>query len=534
MKEGFRQSQAWLHTWTGLLLGWLLFAIFLTGSVSYFQDEITHWMHPERHHLRHAQLDLDKVLAQMQILAPDSKSWFLGLPDERQNTVRAFWQGGGEGGRRFESADLDPSSGARLDSLDTEGGNFFYRFHFQLWHVDALTGRYIVGFATMVMFVALITGVITHKKIFKDFFTFRPRKGQRSWLDGHNAAGVLALPFYLMITFTGLVIFAYLYMPWGIQVQYGKPGDFFGELYPQAVKVQPSGTPAPLPKLQPLLAQAGDGWQAARLSRVSIDNPGDANVHITLTESSDSIAGFGRTLVVGADGKLLQRIESPGGALLVNRFLVGLHLGHYAEPLLRWLYFFSGLLGAVMIASGLVLWVVKRAPQPDRNDETAKADFGLRLVRVLNVGAIAGLPIAMTAYLWANRLLPADLAGRRDWEIHAFFITWGLAFLHSTLRPHKRAWVEQFALGGAVLLGLPVLDALTGHDSLPYNLAHRDWLLAGFDLTCIGLGLGLAWLSWKVNRHQPARRSARVPKPARAAPTSAAVEHDAMELENAR
>jgi hypothetical protein len=28
----------------------------------------------------------------------------------------------------------------------------------------------------MVMFVALITGIITHKKIFKDFFTFRPAK----------------------------------------------------------------------------------------------------------------------------------------------------------------------------------------------------------------------------------------------------------------------------------------------------------------------------------------------------------------------
>ncbi|MFP3519429.1 PepSY-associated TM helix domain-containing protein, partial [Pseudomonas sp. SIMBA_077] len=47
MKEGFRQSMAWLHTWSGLLFGWLLFAIFLTGTLSYFKDEITHWMQPE-------------------------------------------------------------------------------------------------------------------------------------------------------------------------------------------------------------------------------------------------------------------------------------------------------------------------------------------------------------------------------------------------------------------------------------------------------------------------------------------------------
>lgn len=38
---------AWLHTWTGLIFGWLLFAIFLTGTLSYFKEEITHWMQPE-------------------------------------------------------------------------------------------------------------------------------------------------------------------------------------------------------------------------------------------------------------------------------------------------------------------------------------------------------------------------------------------------------------------------------------------------------------------------------------------------------
>ncbi|EPM93235.1 membrane protein, partial [Pseudomonas syringae pv. actinidiae ICMP 19070] len=38
---------AWLHTWVGLLFGWLLFAIFLTGTLSYFKDEITQWMQPE-------------------------------------------------------------------------------------------------------------------------------------------------------------------------------------------------------------------------------------------------------------------------------------------------------------------------------------------------------------------------------------------------------------------------------------------------------------------------------------------------------
>src|SRR3546814_3592298 len=69
----------------------------------------------------------------------------------------------------------------------------------------------------MFMLVAIVSGVITHKKIFVDFFTFRWGKGQRSWLDAHNALSVFGLPFHLMITYTGLVTLMALYMPWGQQ-----------------------------------------------------------------------------------------------------------------------------------------------------------------------------------------------------------------------------------------------------------------------------------------------------------------------------
>ena len=48
MKQGFRQCMAWLHTWTGLVVGWVLFFVFLTGTAGYVQVELTRWMQPER------------------------------------------------------------------------------------------------------------------------------------------------------------------------------------------------------------------------------------------------------------------------------------------------------------------------------------------------------------------------------------------------------------------------------------------------------------------------------------------------------
>ncbi|WP_420808903.1 PepSY domain-containing protein [Azotobacter chroococcum] len=38
---------SWLHGWAGLLLGWLLFAIFLTSTLTVFDKEIGWWMQPE-------------------------------------------------------------------------------------------------------------------------------------------------------------------------------------------------------------------------------------------------------------------------------------------------------------------------------------------------------------------------------------------------------------------------------------------------------------------------------------------------------
>ena len=47
MKQTLRQSMTWLHTWSGLLVGWVLYFIFVTGTIGYFYVEIDRWMRPE-------------------------------------------------------------------------------------------------------------------------------------------------------------------------------------------------------------------------------------------------------------------------------------------------------------------------------------------------------------------------------------------------------------------------------------------------------------------------------------------------------
>lgn len=136
MKEGFRQAMAWLHTWTGLIFGWLLFAIFLTGTLSYFKDEMTHWMQPlPPVHSVNAEQSVALAQGYLQAHAQGAARWFIGLPHERQPGLSVAWQrpakNEGERGEFFDKV-LDPLTGAERVSHDTAGGNFFYRFHFQL------------------------------------------------------------------------------------------------------------------------------------------------------------------------------------------------------------------------------------------------------------------------------------------------------------------------------------------------------------------------------------------------------------------
>ncbi|WP_163274466.1 PepSY domain-containing protein, partial [Enterobacter hormaechei] len=121
----------------------------------------------------------------------------------------------------------------------------------------------------------------------------------------------------------------------------------------------------------------------------------------------------------GGGGQLLQLKEHSGVAADTQGVLYGLHLGRFADAALRWLYFIVSLAGTAMVGTGLVLWTVKRRTQlPDLQ----RPYFGFRLVERLNIATIAGLSVAMAAYLWANRLLPASRDGRAAWEVHVFFL----------------------------------------------------------------------------------------------------------------
>lgn len=527
-REGFRQAMSWLHTWAGLILGWLLFAIFLTGTLSFFRSEFNLWMRPEMHGLPQAEAG-DAQVAQKSLDAltrqsPEVTQWIMHLPDERDPAVNLLWRGTGNG--RFETLRMNPQTGEAIDVRQTMGGDFFYRFHFELrtaqkgrWTIE---GRWVVGVATMLMFVALITGVITHRRIFKDFFTFRPTKGgQRAWLDAHNVTGVLVLPFYLMITFSGLMIFHTLYLPAGIATTYKNEkgvdsNAYFADLQGEKAESRPRRgandkvEPLPAIALAPILAEARTRWDGGRIGSLQArrDAKGRAVVEVTRHEGDRLQYRPPRLLFDATTGQWLHQADPTGPAAKTYGVLYGLHLARFTDAGMRWVLFGFGVLGSLMIATGMVLWSVKRSAksrtQASRKGAaaSAKSPFGERLVAAINIATLAGLPLACGVYVASNRLIAVDTPGRADAELAWFFSSWGVALLWAlacaVVRPSRMGWSVPLGAAGLVWAALPLVNALTTHTHLGVTLPAGDWIWASMDLSFLATGLLLCWLSWRL------------------------------------
>jgi uncharacterized iron-regulated membrane protein len=525
-EEGLRQSMSWLHTWAGLIFGWVLFAMFLTGSLAFFRPEITRWMQPE--------IDVRPVPAVQAVEmgqrylsenAPDAKRWFITPPSNREPLILMLYQvpKPKPGERGFVRVKLDPATGQAVTGRETRGGEFFYRFHFEL-ETAFPWGRWLASIAGMFMLVAIISGIITHKKIFTDFFTFRPKKGgQRAWMDGHNVLSVLGLPFHLMITFSGLVLFMFMLIPAGIHAVYENPRQYSDDVFKSFKVTPPLNQPGTLIAIAPLVEQAQQHWQG-RVGRVTVNNPGDAGATVTLTRDAADGVSYGRLAPYmrfnGVTGEFQEGEDELSATVKTAGVITGLHLGLFAEPLLRWFYFLVSLAGTGMVGTGLVLWIAKRRQKARPGD--AREAFSLRLVDGLNAGTIAGVVFGVGAFFLANRLLPADLPGRQDWEVRAFFCAWAVSLVYAFLF-QRRKWQDLLAVAAASLALVPVVNAFTTSRHLGVSLPQGDWVMAGFDLTCLASALLFGWMAMKAARARkaPAKVSAKAAATPRASQPAA-------------
>ncbi|MGR4895485.1 PepSY-associated TM helix domain-containing protein [Stenotrophomonas sp. LARHCG68] len=538
MFNSFRQAMAWLHTWFGLVLGFVLMAAFFFGALSVFDREIDRWSIPATRIEPQPMPSFDAVLRPaFERMQPTAEAIAAMRPMVNGDMPQRFDQVGSWSAytthrdpvlalyagydvpnaknpdeQIWAYATIDPRNGKALpDDQLKIGSGFFFPLHYGLTLDWKNLGVWIVGFSALVMLAALVSGVVMHRKLFREFFTFRPGKARlRSVLDLHNLTGVVALPFHFFFALTGLLIFAgTYYFPVGHTQLHG-----LHDLHEQ-VEARETGLPhtragvaAGLASVDAMVAQAQRRWQAhdkaGDVGFLVLQHVGDANGYVSVYR-----AGTDRIALVGdgihfkaATGELIREDPPATPVARMNEFLTGLHLQHFRHWLLRWLYVLGGLAGATCIATGFIFFVEKRKRQ-----HAQQGRQGARIVDALAVTTVTGMVLATLGILIANRLLPEALPARGDWERYAFWGTWALALVHAGWRsaPVARglvnpAWREQCWAIALFALAAVLLNGMTTGDHLLRTLAQGYWPVAGVDLSLLATAVIAVMAARKVGQ----------------------------------
>lgn len=498
------------HSWTGISLGLFLFVVCFTGSLAMFYHEIKSWEDPARRlAIAEAPVPVQPLVDAWLADIPSDEIGFVGV--DFPNAYEPYYYGRfnhvpDDGPSEFHERRWNTVTGEVLPDRGDGLATWLLDFHRDLMWPEFLGGRQIgrgiVGIAGIVMLLSIVTGILTHRKILKEVFTFRRQRSVRvKWKDAHNFLGIWSLPFSIMIAFTGawLGIVALLLPITGLLVFKGDSDSVVHLL--TGGETPRAQVEAPMLSLDEVKARPHSDSGALPVGVFAI-NWGDENAEYTLNYAPDTeLYYYEVERISGTTGDALPPtgLLEPAASTRVIAAISPLHYGTYGGIALKFLYFALGLGLSAMVALGNMVWIERRAHSAEGSRSPRFYD---RLSR-LTAGVCMGVVLASVAIFYVD----AFYAGSEDDRIFrigiSYFAVWfaALAFAFMTGNSY-RATRRLLAATGAGLVGLPVVSAATAGIA-PWSLVAAGHLAApAVDLTLLLLGIVCLWVASRL----PSRR----------------------------
>lgn len=485
MRAQTLKAYQWLHTWTGIAAGLVLFIAFVGGALTMFRDPIARWERPPARHVQVAIGDVDRLAAAV-LAAHPAAAARLGVmwPTMAMPDPTAFWFED----RRWHYAALDrrpsnESNSSALVSLDAPRlAAFVNRLHYAL----ALPpfGMYLMGAVSVVFGFALVSGLIMHlPRLTRDLFALRPGKNRkRFWQDAHNALGFFALPFYAMVAITGAfmclttaIVFIFN-IAFGHELSAALPAMSAPVAHAVSSSPEDPGNAAPL--------RAGQLLGAAR-RRVPEFEPGWITF-IDYGKAGGFVEMWGDVpQALGTQGAIALRLNS--GTVIgsqtagsrdanhaIGSAIYGLHFGTYGGQALRWIYFTLGLGGAAMVLTGNLMWLEAR-----RKRDAAMQPRAARNVARATVGVCVGTCVGIAAAFVGALCWPEVGAAR------SFGIALAACIGYCALRVPIIAARDLLTVAATASASIAIADASLTGDGLANSIARHDWALAGIDVAAL-------------------------------------------------
>lgn len=513
-----------IHGWSGVLLGLLLYVVILTGALAVFADEIGDWASPLDGPVAEAlPPGLDARIRELAAQIDPAYHEEMYYYAQAGGRIRVYFHhhvaaaDGGhpqEMGVEFElhprSLDVlarreGPGEAVQAGSVANALAEFIVHLHVSL-HVPEPWGYLLTGVLGLAMLVAAVTGLVVHRHLLAELFTWRRWKGGLlGRRDAHVIAGSWNLPFAFVLAFTGsFYSFAgSLGIPIMAMVAFG--GDQQALIETIVGSPPPEDTRAqPIADLDRIVADAQQRIAVAP-SFVSVSHYGRADARVTVFALPATGAVFSHNLLYdGASGSFLQHKPSLGllpsaGGTLVD-LMAPLHFGNFAGWLSKLTWFALGLASVYVALSGLELWIARRSSEP----AWQRMEGWL-----LWVGH--GLPLVLASMPGVYFVLRTRLDSGVESALNTAFLLLcaGCAVLVAALADRRRLRATLWLGTALALLSAPLLRWLCGGPGWITAIGQGMATIAVLDVALIAAGLLYLRQGLRSSRHAVAPAAGR-------------------------
>lgn len=518
-----------VHSWVGVVTGILLFIVSLTGALSVFgHPELKIWSHPEiRGDINHDFTSIDYLVRQhaervdpsylehVRITLPgDSSATKLYVGFEKDVEL--------ENGGHEHHVTVFSHHPKTLDLESTFTGNsrdwfaqfpgdmaqFMTTFHADL-HLGNPLGLVLTGLLGLTLFASVVTGVLIHRKILKDLFSFRPfRSLHLLFTDTHKVLGIWGLLFHGVIGFTGafLGLVLVLLVPAAAFVSFAGDQEKLVETFLPETEPALTGAPAE-PQIGRVLTDFTREHPGLTIRDSTIYGWGDSGAVIAIsTSGGNTLSAFVTHELNAVTGEPLAeystfgRHDSVTGTLLDAMY--PLHFGDFGGLLVKIIWSLLGVGTALVAVTGMMIWIERRA----YGTEGSLSLASYHRISRFTAGACMGLVVASLSLFYGQLLLNVAPTQMTYWLGVLFFGSWAAVLLFAMIRHNSyRSIKELFALSGLLALGIPVLNGIVTGDALPLALMNGKTVSAGVDFTLLLAAALCLWTARKLPDHRPER-----------------------------
>lgn len=348
------------HSALGLAFAALIYLVCFSGSIAVFTYEFNRWEQPAGPVLHDATpRAVDAAFRAALAKNPKAHDLFIRLPEPASPRLSAH----GDDAQGGEHTWIADATGKLVAEQKLPWSEFQAELHTVL-HLPRAWGGFVVGLTGVALLSSLVSGVLSHPRVFKDAFAFRWGGSKRlQEADLHNRISVWGLPFHLVVSLTGAFLGLTVIIVGVLAVATFK-GDT-SKAYALFRGPAVADDPRPAAKLIDIagaLETLKAHYPNARASYIYVEHPGETGQHAGVNLVTEGRLSRGETVIVDGAGKRLGEVgyESGSVGIRVLGAMTPLHFGWFGGWPVKVAYFLLGLGLTAVTSSGVAIWLARR------------------------------------------------------------------------------------------------------------------------------------------------------------------------------